>query len=226
MDDKSLKDTIREEWKKLSGLTWGKRLGYIWDYYKPLMLGFLGILMVISVAAAMIRNARTETVFQGCLINSAGILSDIPEQMSQEFGDYLGGLEKNQEILITTMGYDPEDVSQYGVANQMKLTTMMAAGDLDVFLMDEETYGELQNLGAFRDLQELLTQEQLEAWEDLLHYDKDAETGEEGIFALRLDGAPVIEKYQLYSGPVYAAVMTGSGRPETGIQFFQYLMSE
>ena len=158
-----VKEVIREEWKKLSGLTWGQRLGYVWEYYKPLMLGILGVIAVISIAVTMYRNAQIETVFQGYLINCSN-LSDITEQMGQEFGDYLGGVENNQEILLSPLSYDPEDTTQYGVANQMKLTTLMAAGDVDVFIMDEETYGELQNLGAFKELSGLLTSEQMEKW--------------------------------------------------------------
>lgn len=226
MDERSLKEVIREEWKKLSGLTWGQRLGYVWEYYKPLMLGILGVIAVISIAVTMYRNAQIETVFQGYLINCSN-LSDITEQMGQEFGDYLGGVENNQEILLSPLSYDPEDTTQYGVANQMKLTTLMAAGDVDVFIMDEETYGELQNLGAFKELSGLMTSEQMEKWEAYLHYDRDPESGEEGVYALELDTSPVLEKYQLYGGgTVYGAVMVGSSRSETGIQFFEYLMNE
>ena len=226
MDERSLKEVIREEWKKLSGLKWGQRLGYIWDYYKPLMLGILGIIAVISLGISLYRNAQIDTIFQGYFIN-CGTLPELTEQMSQEFGDYVGGLERNQEVFLTTMSYDPEDTSQYGVANQMKLTTLMAAGDVDMFLMDEETYEELQNLGAFKELSELLTSEQQEKWKEYLHYDEDSESGEEGIYALELQASPVMEEYQLYGGgPVYGALMVSGTHDELSMQFFEYLMKE
>ena len=47
MDDKNPKAVIREELKKLSALSWGERVGYIWDYYKPLMAAILVIIFFI-----------------------------------------------------------------------------------------------------------------------------------------------------------------------------------
>ena len=104
-------------------------------------------------------------------------------QSQQILQRYLGGIGEKDEIHVDTMTtLDDEDMSNYGTANQMKMTAYIAAGDVDVLLLNQSAYDKYDGSGAFADLSTLLTKEQLEQWSDLLVYgeiERQTESGAE-----------------------------------------------
>lgn len=226
MDERSVKEIIREEWKKLSGLTWGQRLGYIWDYYKPLMVVLLVIAAAISIGVTIYHNLQINHVFQSCWVNCNSFEFD-SDALEAEFAEYIGGIGKNDEISIdTSVQYSLTENTQYSMAAQMKLTALMAAGDLDVLLLDGELYDHFMEVGAsFQELSEICPEEQMKQWEPYLVQGKDAESGKEGVYALLLTDAPVLKQLNAYpEGEVYAVVMAGTGHPEESAEFLNYLL--
>lgn len=169
MEEKQTKEIIREELKKLSGLTWGQRLGYIWDYYKPIMAAILAVIFLISIGVTIYRNKQIQDLLKVYLLNSNSYGID-SERMVNEFTEWIGGIEEKQEILIDTTLSIGDDNSQYGMANQVKLTALASVGDIDVMLMDEETFDSYYKVGYFADLTEVLPEERLNDWQDFLIY--------------------------------------------------------
>lgn len=226
MDERSIRDIIREEWKKLSGLTWGQRLTYIWDYYKPLMAAILGVIALISLVVTMYQNSQINHLLNVYVINCDSMQVDA-EAVTADFEAYIGGIGDKDEILIdTSLTIDAADNSQYGIANQMKLTAVSAAGEMDVVLFDQTQFERYQNSGGLTDLADILSAEQLEAWADDLVYGKDEETGKEIVAGLNVQNAPVIQQYQAYRGePAYAVVMGNASHLELSATFLEYLMN-
>lgn len=170
MDTKKTKAIIREELKKLSGLSWGERLGYIWDYYKPLMAAILLIIFLVSMGVEIYQNLQKEQLLDVYFVNSNNLFVD-SEAMTSEFTEYIGGLEKNQEINIdTTLSLEEGNLNQFSTASQTKITALASSKAIDVLVMDEETFDKYYAEGFFADLGALLSEEQLEAWSDLLIY--------------------------------------------------------
>lgn len=244
MDEKSIREIIREEWEKLSRLSWGERLVYIWDYYKPLMAAIGVIILVISMGVSIYHNLQINTLISAYFINCNSYEAD-GDAIAAEFAEYIGGLEEHDEVHVDTMTtLDDEDMSQYGTANQMKITAYLAAGEIDVALLDQTAYDKYDGTGAFCDLREIFTEEDLEKWSDLLVYgvlEESAETEEsaesesessaaaleEVPVALNVQNAPVVEKYNAYYGEkVYAVVMVNSKNQGNAAEFLNFLMTE
>lgn len=226
MDERSVKEIIREEWKKLSGLTWGQRLGYIWDYYKPLMVAILLIAGAISIGVTIYHNLQINHVFQTYWINSNSFEFD-SDEVAAEFAEYIGGIGKNDEITVdASIQYSLTENTEYSMAAQMKLTALMAAGDMDVLLLDGEIYEHFMEVGAaFQELSEIYPEEQLKTWEPYWVKGENAESGGEGVYALLVTDAPVLKRLNAYpEGEVYAVVMTGTKHPEECAQFLDYLL--
>lgn len=228
MDEKSIKQIVREELKKLSGLTWGQRLGYIWDYYKPLMVAILVIIAVISIGVSAYRNLQINHIFQAYLINCNSYETDA-DQIIAEFAEYIGGIGKDDEITIdTSMTYDPDDATEYGMASQMKLVTLGAAGEIDVLIGDEPLLDHYMESGGLQDLTDILSEEQLAAWEDDLVEGTDPEEGTTGIYALKLTESPVLARYAAYpeGSDCYAMLFVSGKHTELSVRFLEYLMGE
>lgn len=242
MDHQSIGEIIREEWKKLFALTWKERLVYIWDYYKPLMVGILGIICCISIGVSIYHNKQLNYLVSVYMVDCN--MLDVPsEEIATDFAAYLGGMGEHDVVTVdTSVQLNAEDMSQYGMANQMKFTALIAAGDIDLAFFTPEAYERFREAGTCTDLTEVLSEEQLEQWSDLLVYgaqpDEDEteteagsgntaeqETGAEHVrdasqkeaadevpLALNLQNAPMMQKYNAYYGEPVYAVIVVNGK--------------
>lgn len=196
MEDRSIRETIREEWKKLSKLSWGERIVYIWDYYKPLMVAIACVILAISIGVSIYHNMQINTLLNAYFINCNALDAD-GDAIAAGFAAYLGGIGEKDEVHVDTMTtLDDEDMSNYGTANQMKMTAYIAAGDVDVLLLNQSAYDKYDGSGAFADLSTLLTKEQLEQWSDLLVYgeiEKQTESGTESASSDEAETSPAQE---------------------------------
>lgn len=226
MDEKTVKQIIREELQKLSKLTWKQRFVYVWDYYKPLFAAIIGILALISLGVTIYQNKQLNHLlhiyFMNC--NSMEVNS---EEITDEFVESIGGIGAKDIISIdTTMAFIGDD-SQYEMANQMKLMAMSAAAEMDLIVVDEEKYLELEAQGFFGDLTEVLSEEQMEKWSDLLVEGTALEDGTIPVTGIDLTDSPVLEKAHAYPGlKVYGAVAVSSTHTDLCDDFITYLMGE
>lgn len=229
MEEKTTKELIREELKKLSDLSWKERLEYIWDYYKPLMAAVIAVIILISVGTTIYRNMQIETLLNVIFVNSSNILGD-SESMNADFVECIGGLKKNQEIVMDTSFSIADDGSQYSMASQTKMTALASVGSIDIMVMDEDVFEHYYEAGNFADLSEILSAEQLEEWADLLIERKPSEesndTEKETVTAaIDLSEAPALKKYELYNGEkLYGGVFAGKEKNELYGEFFEFLL--
>lgn len=224
-ENKTWREIIREELKKLSQLTWGQRLGYIWDYYKPLMAAVIAVIFIISIGVTIYHNLQLTTVLQAYLVNCNALSIDVDE-MTEDFSEYLGGLDKKEVLLIDT-GITLDDDDRAGYAQQMKFTTLSANGDMDVILFPPELFEKYQKEGMFLDLTTILSEEQQNALADYFVYGEDQTDGEDKVFGLNVQQSPVLGRYDAYCGdPVYAVVMGNAKHTDACDDFLSYLMEQ
>jgi len=233
MNDRKLKDRvrdkIREEWGKLRLLSWKARFAYVWDYYKPVMVGIIAVIAVINIGITIYHNLQIDTLLYVYLINCNTYYVD-SETLTADFTEYLGeteGIElaQNEEIDIdTSMILDDDDYST-SYTYQMKLAAVISARQCDVMLMDVEKFEEYAGMSYFMDLRELLTDEQLEEWADRIVYLEDEE-GETIPCAIDLTDSPIVEENMIYYDTVYGGVVGNSENLEMRITFFEWLLSE
>jgi hypothetical protein len=221
-DEKKLREIIREELQKLSGMTWGQRLGYIWDYYKPLMAILLGILVLINIGLTIYHNKQQIDVINVYLFDTKSLDLDT-DQIASEFADYIGGLKKHEVVTVDgTLQAEYDDSSQYSMAMQVKVMALATNGDMDLVLVKESVYQEYLEEGWLREMDDLLTDEQKEKWSDLLVYDSGA------IYGVNVQDASVLQRYDVFydDEPVYACVEVTASNTELCGTFLDYLFTE
>ncbi|MCC8067244.1 MAG: hypothetical protein LIO94_09125 [Clostridiales bacterium] len=229
MDDLRLRDrirnTLREEMRKLRSLSWKDRLVYVWDYYKLQMVIVIAVIAVINIAVTIYKNSQIDTLISIYMVNCNSYDVDADE-LTSDFTDYIGGIGQKEEIeLDTTIILDDEDTSNYGMAYQMKFSAVISGQMADVILMDADKYEEYAGWGYFEDLRDVLSEEQLEKWEDRLICLENSE-GDSVPCALDLTDAAVVEKSGLYSDTVYGGIVYGSEHLELSLTFFEWMLGE
>ena len=135
--------------------------------------------------------------------------------MSEDFKAYLGDDDKYHEIVLDSSMYFTGDESA-DMTSVMKLTTLIGAQELDAMICEQSQYDKYVDLDAFVPMDELLTQEQIQAYgDDVLEY------------AVRVDGSEKLQAYGLdVNQPAYLAVFVNSEHQDTAKEFISYLKED
>lgn len=221
----------REEWEKIKSLGPGARVRYFWDYYKfVLVIGFF-VFMAVYIIANMIIGARTETVLYTCILNLDEYETG-EAQLSEDFADSLGGLGRWQKVEFdTSMRLNPgsDGTSQLDVANTVKLTALLQAGTLDVFLAPADVTQFLQEQGSLLALDELEGSE----WDtgssadEYLYRASGTEDGAEHLYAVRIDQAGVLKQYGMHMDQeVWFSITANSDHTQSALKLYDFLMGQ
>ena len=233
MEENSFSGKLREELGKMKKMSWGERLQYIWDYYKPLLVGILAVIFVISTVVQVIHNMHLNYLVSSYWVNSAGMLIDT-DAVEARFKEYLGDTSDKDVVTVdVSVMINNSAMSQMTMASQMKLTTMIATGDVDLVLFDEDMYRDFLNSGGMQPVSAFCTEEQFARWKDLLSEDTSVSEDNEGnktevtdFYAVRVEDSPVLKEFQAYpEGQEVYAVFTPAGKhPEMAAEFVDFLL--
>ena len=211
----------KENWEKFNALTFRKKLEYIWEYYHwHFIVTVLVLIVAVSWISGIVRNREPllELEMINCYLASpeGEVLQPFIEQEGLEYFDGAGVI--NKQIQVSS-----EDESQNYAGYQL-LACVMAAGEGDLFFWDDrEPLTPLKN-GALVDLREILTEEELEKYRDILIYCPDTETGEMYPCGLYLEENPWIRENQFYVNCA-VGVSVCSDDPVLAGDFLRYLLN-
>ncbi len=163
----TLKENFEKEKKKLARLSFGERLQYIFDYYK---FWFLGIALVIvigwGVGSAFLHNRPTG--FYAMLLNAGGsdLSGQANENASAAFAAAAGLDNQSYKIIVDTSAtFNPNDQSEFSIAQNAKIAALYQSHDLDIMVADPGVFIYYALNGSFRDLREVLDAKTLSSYE-------------------------------------------------------------
>lgn len=224
MDDKTIKETVKEERGKLRELPFKKKIGYIWDYYKPLMAGIIGVIVVISIIVQTVKGGRIVTELSVAFVNCYVVQED-EGGLHDDFVEYSGLNGKNQEVSFdTTYTLDLAGTDQMTMANQMKIAAVIGAKSLDIMIMPEDIYENYLSMSAYADLEEILGEEFLEEYSDILRIDRQEEDTEDHVYGLRLTGNEKLKEFY-GTDTVILTVIANTDNRNNAEKFVQYVLS-
>ncbi len=163
----SLREDFEKEKKKLSRLSFGGKLQYIFDYYRFWILGVVVLIgLVWSVGSTILHNKPTG--FYAMLLNAGG--SDLSGQADEAAGAAFAeaaGLDdgKYKIIVDTSATFNPNDQSQFSMAQNAKIAALYQSHDIDVMVADPGVFTYYALNGSFVDLRDVLDDETLAAYE-------------------------------------------------------------
>ena len=163
----SLRDDLQKEKKKLSRLSFGEKLQYIFDYYKFWILGVVVLVgLVWSVGSTILHNKPTG--FYVMLLNAGGtdLSGHADEAAGAAFAEAAGLDDTKQKILVDTSAtFNPNDQSQFSMAQNVKITALYQSHGIDVMVADPGVFTYYALNGSFVDLRDVLDDETLAVYE-------------------------------------------------------------
>lgn len=163
----SLRDELQKEKKKLSRLSFGGKLQYIFDYYKFWILGAVVLVgLVWSVGSTILHNKPTG--FYAMLLNAGGtdLSGQADEAAGAAFAEAAGLDDGKYKIIVDTSAtFNPNDQSQFSMAQNAKIAALYQSHDIDVMVADPGVFTYYALNGSFVDLRDVLDDETLAAYE-------------------------------------------------------------
>ena len=163
----SLRDELQNEKKKLSRLSFGEKLQYIFDYYKFWILGVVVLVgLAWSVGSTIFHNKPTG--FYAMLLNAGGtdLSGQADEAAGAAFAEAAGLDDEKQKIIVDTSAtFNPNDQSQFSMAQNAKIAALYQSHDIDAMVADPGVFTYYALNGSFVDLRDVLDDETLATYE-------------------------------------------------------------
>ena len=150
-----LKEKIRIEKANLREMDFKGKLDHIWEYYKLFIIGFIVIIIILgSLINTWFINPPPKTVLY--IAWSAGFAFD--EQLSELTGSLKERVidETRNETVVVSQLYLAEDEPSMMMANTNRLAAMVAAGEIDLFVLDFELLDEFTGNGIIAPMESIL----------------------------------------------------------------------
>lgn len=217
----SFRDWRRTEAEKLRSLTWGKRLQYLFVYYKGWAAGLLVLLLFGGYLVDMVVQGRKETALQGFITND--IHNAFPAGEMEKDLSALLNLRKNQRVILDDDLYIDlgGEATEYTAASNGKIIAYMAVGELDLVITSGEVYRHFAGEVPLCDLSELLPEELYQALSGDIVTAPNA-AGELVPGGIELSGSMFLRDRGLEKGSYYLFVPRSAPHREAICAFLAY----
>lgn len=205
MDENQLnQQKIKEAWKTM---TPGKKIEYLWMYYKSWLFAAILLVGVICLGVTMYRGTHTKVLLDIVVV---GGNNQKAEWLGESFAEYMD--VKEEDGLLRVRSNIPVESDKGTVDSKTALTTLIGAEEVGVLVCTESMYENYQGQEAFYRIEEVLGEKAESYGEAALEY---------GI-VLKPDNILESEGMVGYD-PVYVAVPVTSKNPEMAARFIEYL---
>lgn len=203
------------------------RIEYIWDYYK---LPILVVICVIAFIIYTIVNFVTykETALEIFMINTTNQNTEEIAASTDEFFQQEGLSGKDEEIFIDTSIFFSEymgDSTNY--YSNRSLTVKFAVGGGDILFAPDYVFNNYAGSGAMMPLTDVLTDDELEQYKDILVYTTEEESGETYPCGVALTDNKWLLTHHFYpeGETLYLGIGYNSKSPDTARDFFHYILT-
>jgi hypothetical protein len=196
-----------EQREALKNMTFKKKVAYFWEYYRWYVIGAIaGIAMLFSIVSHFVNQKPYG--FYALMINSRDLDGT---QMAEDFAAYAGLDTESFACFIDTNARTNINLTtEQEVAELQRVLALAMAGDLDAVVTDGPTFNYYTYALLFMDLREILSAEELEAYEGRLFYIDQAE-----IDRRDAEGPDISDDYETETNVEEAIAATEAQRDPT-----------
>ncbi|MDO4306057.1 MAG: hypothetical protein Q4C77_04420 [Eubacteriales bacterium] len=200
------------EKEKIKGMGMGKKLQYFWMYYKPVIFGFIGVIVLIFVLRDWYRNAQIEDILTIAVAN--GGMGET-EEWAEEIKADLGSTDENDRVSFILNLNTDETGAEFDYNAQMAFVAQVQAESIDVLVTTEAMCRKMGEQEFFSDLSEVLDEETLEILGDRAEQ-----------YYIRLDNSVIREHIPLPYEDVCVAILINAKNFDHAVQWVSSLAEE
>ena len=184
--DLTKKERRRIEKEKLKGMGTGKKIQYIWMYYKIHMLCVLLAIGGVCLGVNIYRHAQMKTVLSIAVVNAGDFDS---EKVEEDALKTLGTEDKYAEVSVAQNLMTDETGEDFDYYARIAYVTEIQSATVDVLIMPKELYEHEKDSGMYANLRETFGDEVFESLGavDDQHLELDGSSSVAQEFGLRYD---------------------------------------
>jgi len=216
------KDKDRTDKQKLKELPFGKKLEFIWDYYKYYIIVSAVVLVIIgALLNTWVFNPPSKPILYVSW-NSGFVTHEQITELSDRLTELLVDKELNEEVSISLHISDPNDIATVA-ADVQRTFAMVAVGAIDVFIANEDLLRAHNISGFLRPMEEML--EEIKAknpveYELIIEnakymiFDPHEDGGSMQIMGINIGRSPLFSKLGVTPQDLFFSVAITSGHTE------------
>ena len=148
-------EKVKIEIAKLRKMNFKTKMEYIWEYYKLLLIGLVIVLIIIgSLINIWFINPPPDTALF-ISWNTGFIYDEQLEDLTDTLNNRLIDEKENATVVISLMITSDVDPT-FAMANTQRLVAMVAAGQIDIFILDSTILKEYAENGIIQPLDTVL----------------------------------------------------------------------
>ncbi len=207
--DMTRKEKRLLEKEKIKGMGLGKKLEYIWMYYKAAIFGLIGAIVLIFVGKNWYYNAQMEDILAIAVVNGGMGETDA---WAEEIKAYLGSTDEFEKVTFILNLNTDETGANFDYYAQMAFLAQAQSRGLDVMVTTESMCKKLIDQEYLSDLSEVLDKETLDAFGD------QAEK-----YYVKLEEGEIQDHILLPYDPVCVAILVNTPNLENSVKWVSSL---
>jgi len=217
-----LKVKFRMEIEKLREMTFRNKLEHIWEYYKFHIIAIVVFLIFIgSIINTVWINPPAETALT-ISWHSGLTFDDQLEELRHALEEKVLDDSKNERIdIVNFLGLEEDPMAN--MANIQRLAAMVAAGVIDIFVLNTAQFEEFTGTGYLQPMDTVLNEiREIDSAlysriEDKIIYAPfsiDAETTDERIMGIEFSNTPLLTELRFFEQERYLGISVTAGNIE------------
>lgn len=184
--DLTKKEKRQIEREKLKGMGTGKKLQYIWMYYKVHMLCVVLAIGAVCLGVNLYQHAKMETVLSIAVVNAGDFTAD---EVEKNILDLLNTDNKYAQVSVAQNLMTDETGEDFDYYARIAYVTEIQSATVDVLIMPKELYEHEKDSGMYANLRETFGDEVFESLGavDDQHLELDGSSSVAQEFGLRYD---------------------------------------
>ncbi len=154
--DLTKKEKRQIEREKLKGMGTGRKLQYIWMYYKIHMLCVVLAIGAICLGVSLYQHAKMETVLSIAVVDAGDFTAD---EVEKNILDLLGTDNKYAQVSVAQNLITDDTGADLDYYARMAYVTEIQAATVDILVMPKELYETEKDKGMYANLRELFGDE-------------------------------------------------------------------
>ena len=207
--DLTKKERRQIEREKLKGMGTGKKLQYIWMYYKVHMLCVVLAIGAVCLGVSLYQHAKMETVLSIAVVDAGDFTAnDVEENILEmlDTGNKYAQVSVAQNLITDETGADLDYYARMAYVTETQTATV------DVLVMPKELYETEKDKGMYANLKELFGDE---------IYESLGATDEQH---LELTNSKVAEEFGLRYDPVCICIPGNVKNKENALKWIQSIL--
>ncbi len=211
------------EREKLKAMSRRDQLWYIWEYYKWLIIGaVIAAFMLFSIGKAVYMSTF-KTALHIVTINSQTVEELSMTAVTDDFHAQAGLNRKDRVISEALFIKYGDEATDYSLSNMAKISAMASAKEIDVIIADTANIDHYATVGAFHDLETVLSPELLETFRDRLYYTED-EAGVPYAFAIDISDTDFAANCKFTQEITLLSLVSNTERMDTALALIEYAL--